>query len=257
MYRFLILLSFGALTGSAQAITCNFQFIGSGTIGPQAFTNAEIALSTVGLTSDVSVSTAPESVNLLNQSATIWVSGVGRFHINEPTGISLRTSPDDAAPGSSVSQAIDFTVSGQDLVSVTSVTTAPWDLLTTYFGLPGFGPTSSGTFGLNPPNGQLQNWNSLPVLTTDGSALNFYSTIGFIAMSFQAVFTPLGPCTGTPSGTVLDIEAEIGQALGEVPALSDINADGSVNVVDVKGLINGVLGCGVRSRTQGAFGSPW
>jgi hypothetical protein len=228
-------------------------FIGTGTIGTQAFTNAETAISTVGFTADVSGSTATGYVSLTSQSTSVWVSGVGTFQINEPTGISVQTAPSDVAPGTSVTQVIYLTISGQYVVSVTTVTTSPWDLSSTYFGAPVFGQTSSGSFGFNPPDGQLENWNRLPVLTTDGYTLNFDSTNGFVPMTFQAVLSAGVVCSRSPVGNVTDIQTVINEALGTAPATTNMNGDGVVNIVDVQLVTDSVLGCGVNSATLARF----
>ena len=250
MKRLILLLVFGVFTGSAQTLTCGFQFIGSGTIGSQAFTNSEIVISTVGLTADVVGSIAAGSISLTNQSASIWIAGAGTFQINEPAGISVQIAPIGAASGTSVTQVINLVISGQDVVSVTSMTTSPWDLSSTDFGNPVFGQTTGGSFGFNPPDGQLQNWNLLPVLTSDGFGLNLNSTNGLIPMTFQAVRNAGPACHGNPGGDGGVAQRLVYEALGIQPAIMDVNGDGVVNIEDIQNLIDAALGCGTPGTIQ-------
>lgn len=239
-----------AVAGNAQTLTCSFQFIGSGTAGAQAFLNADIVISTAGFTDGVSGSVAAGTETLATQTTSIWISGVGMFQINEPAGISVQTSPADAAPGASVTQVIDLVISGQAVVSVTLATTSPWNLSGTYFGPPIFGEAPNGAFGFNPPDGQLQNWNLLPVLTTDGFTLNLYSTSGLMPMAFGAVLNPGALCAGIPIGNVSDVRSLIDQVLGIQPAA----IDGNANVANVQSVIEGVLGCGTTGPTAATIG---
>jgi hypothetical protein len=250
MLRLLCLLIFTVCGACAQTLTCMFDFIGSGTIGTTTFTNAEVLITTVGFTANAIASTAAGSASLANDSASIVVYGVGTFHLSGPTGISSQLTPTDAAPGTSVNQAISFTVAGQPLVLLSAVTTSPWAMWNTYLGPPAFDQNSDGTFSLSPADGQLENWNSLPVITLDGYTINLYSTTGSIPVTFQALLSAGVPCPGTPNGDVSDVQAVVNEALGVEPATTDMNGDGIVSVVDVRAVTDAVLGCGATNLSQ-------
>jgi hypothetical protein len=48
--------------------------------------------------------------------------------------------------------------------------------------------------------------------------------------------------TQTVMGTVADVQRIINEALGGAPVESDLNSDGTINVVDIEIVINAVLG---------------
>jgi hypothetical protein len=231
MTAVVFLLTFGAFAGIAQTLTGTFQFVGSGTVGTQSFTNANITITTVGFTGNVSGSLASGFVYLTNYFTSILVVGAGTFQFAGQTFIDLEIAPSDAAPGTLVAQDIFFAgPEGQYLVWVTSTTTNPWNLL--------------GTFGFTTPSGATTNWNRFPIITSDGYTLNLYSTsAGWIPVAFQAVLTPGVPCAGTQIGNVADVRAVINESLGAAQADADINGDSVVNVVDVQLVTNAVLGC--------------
>ena len=246
---FLIL---SAAVTHAQTLTSTFMFVGTGTVGVQAFTNAEIAISTVGLAADVTGSLETGQVSLASQSTSIWISGVGSYQISEPAGLSVQVSPLDVAPGASATQAIDLSVSGQNVVSVTTETTTPWDLQGTYFAVPVFTQVAGGRLDFSPPAGQVQNWSNLPVLTSDGFVLNLATAEGFIPISFQSVRSGGLVCNGTPVGAVADIQTAINEALGLAPATAAMETDGIANIVPVERETEAVLGCGVTVTTPAA-----
>src|SRR5215831_10513320 len=84
--------------GTAQTLTCSFQFSGSGTIGTQKFTNAAITVTTVGDTSNRLSSGAGEYY-INNTSASISVSGIGTFQFKTPPPTGVFVNPANAAPG--------------------------------------------------------------------------------------------------------------------------------------------------------------
>ena len=44
------ILILGAVASTAQTLTCTFEFVGSGTVWTQSFTNANVTVTTVGFT---------------------------------------------------------------------------------------------------------------------------------------------------------------------------------------------------------------
>ena len=243
----LVVLTVFGCPSNATTLKCAFQFVGSGTIGTQTFTNAEIAISTVGDTADVTGAIGTGRVSMPTQSTAIWVSGVGTFEINEPAGVSVQTAPIGGSSGSTVTQLVTLTLSGEDVASVTSITSAPWDLLSSYIGLPAFGQGPDGSFEFNPPGGQLKNWAVLPVLTAEGYDVTLQSTSELIPMTFQALITL--SCSGTSEGSVAEVQAVVNEALGAQPVTVDLNGDGIVNVADIQAVTDFVLGCGTIRGT--------
>jgi probable HAF family extracellular repeat protein len=169
------ILTIGALAGTAQTLTCTFQFTGSGTLGAQAFTNAAVTITTVANTTNISGSLAAGSTSLTNASASILVAGVGGYYFTVPTSISVEVAPAGASPGRSVAEDISFSSFGTPLVVVTTVTTTPWNML-------------SALGQLITPNGELDQWNN-NAITTSGGTVNLYSTSGSIPVTVQAALT--------------------------------------------------------------------
>jgi hypothetical protein len=106
------LMTFGAFAGMAQTLTCMFQFTGSGTLGTQTFTNAAITVTTVGNTANRRVSTI-ESY-LINDSASIVISGVGTFQFTVPI-VTEAINQTPNVPGALVNEEFRFGISGQYL----------------------------------------------------------------------------------------------------------------------------------------------
>jgi hypothetical protein len=246
--RVVFLLTFGAFAGTAQTLTCTFQFVGSGTVGTQSFTNADITITTVAFTANINqyaYGPPPDVTIIGNTSTSIAISGVGTFQFLAATEVVVVTSPAGAASGTFALQAFELEFSG-DYVVVESTgsppTIGPWTTLTSY------GPVTLS-------EGYVAGWNVNPVITTSGYTLSVYTPGNYIPITFQAVFTPGVPCAGTPSGNVADVQEEINEALGTSPANADMNGDGVVNVVDVQLVTNAVLGCGVSGTTPASFRS--
>jgi hypothetical protein len=234
----------GAFAGKAQTLTCTFQFVASGTVGAQTFTKANITITTVGFTGNIT----PKEQGLVvisNTSASINISGVGTFQFVNATSVAVNIFPVKiAAPGTWVSEGFYFDSRGTpsgDLLSVGQITIAKgdeWNMLTSV------GPFSDYI--------TTQLWNYSPVLVSDGYTLNLYDGNSPFS-TFQAVLTPGVPCSGSPSGNVADVQAVLTESLGTTPADADLNGDGVINVVDVQLVTNAVLGCGVSGTTPASF----
>jgi hypothetical protein len=225
--------TFGAFAGMAQTLTCTFQFVASGTVGAQSFTNANITITTVGFTGNV---LASGSVNgpywrLTNALATINSFGIGTFQFMAATEIIAVETNDNSL--------VQTEAVGVALVPIPSLlnfqwevpTTGPWTMLTPIM------PSVSGV--------SVSGWNYTPVITTDGYTLNLYDE--FMPLTFQAALSPGVPCAGSAAGNATDVQAVINEALGAAPAITDMNGDGVVNVVDIQFVLNAVLGCGITT----------
>jgi len=153
---FLICLStLGAVAGVSQTLTSTFQFTGSGTLGTQAFTNAAITVTTVGNTANRQVSTV-ESY-LINDSASILISGIGTFQFTVPIVIeAINQTPN--VPGAVVNEEFRFGVSGQPLVGGTTHVSSLWNML-----------SSLGAITIS--SGYITGWKYAPI-TTGGGVLN-------------------------------------------------------------------------------------
>jgi hypothetical protein len=197
----------------------------------QSFTNANITITTIGFTAELTGAVSQGYASLDTDSTSILVSGVGTFQLMMPATISVSTIPSDVAPGTTVSEFLYFIESGVPLVGASTSTTTPWSMLGPV------GPISS-------LDGMLSEWNWAPVLTADGYTVNLYGAS--IQLTFQALLGPGVPCASSPSGNVADVQSVINEALGVAPADADTNGDGVVNVVDVQAVASAVLGCGVN-----------
>jgi hypothetical protein len=105
------LLTFGAVAGMAQTLTCTFQFIASGTLGTQTFTNAAITITT---TANRQPKLDSRQYSIVNDSVSISISEVGTFQFTAPdqtqitvvnTGLADRLPPGVPRKGS---MTIDF-----------------------------------------------------------------------------------------------------------------------------------------------------
>ena len=172
------LVMFGAFAGMAQTLTCTFQFTGSGTLGTHAFTNAAVIVTTVGKTANRQVS-AIESY-LINDSASIVISGVGTFQVTVPIVIeAINQTPN--VPGAVVNEEFRFGISGQYLVGGTTHVSELWNMLSS------FGP-------ITVPNGYITGWKYYSI-TTSGGILNLYDA------NPQVIFQ--STLSGTPPTPVL------------------------------------------------------
>jgi hypothetical protein len=171
-------LTFGAFAGTAQTLTCTFQFTGSGTLGTHTFTNTAITLTTVS--NSPSLVSGPQTI-VNNTAASIAISGLGTFQFTSPTAIAEIVSPPNSAPGSTVTESISFDAGG-NIYSIqlnrTIVNSNSWNMLSS------LGPITSG-------QSYISAWDVFPV-DTNGGRLNLYSVNG-VQLTFQAVFN------GTPS----------------------------------------------------------
>jgi hypothetical protein len=199
----IFLLTLGAFAGMAQTITCTFQFMGSGTIGAQTFTNAAITITTVGNTNAITVApignipiTASQAkYTLVNNSASVSVSGVGTFQFTVPTKINVTDNFTATQVPFQIPFQVSFTVGLSpvpneigyvDVLDVglvgESAFTNPWNMLTS------FGPITTA--------GMPSEWNINPI-TTNGGVMNVYD--GTPQVTFQSVVPGTIPQIPTPS----------------------------------------------------------
>jgi hypothetical protein len=173
------ILMLGAFAGMAQTLTCTFQFTGSGTLGTQAFTNAAITVTSVGNTGNRQLS-AIESY-LINDSASVVISGVGTFKFTVPIVIeAINQTPN--VSGAVVNEEFRFGISGQPLVGGTAHVRELWNMLSS------FGP-------ITVPSGYITGWKNYSI-TTSGGILNLYDANPQVI--FQATFS------GTPPAPTLN-----------------------------------------------------
>ena len=121
------LLTFGAFAGMAQTLTCTFQFVGSGTIGTQSFTNANMTITTVGFTANLELD-GLQSI-LINDSASVWISGLGTFDITVPFETQAISQTSDGPSGSVVDEQFSFGMIGGYLVEVITTVPTLWNML--------------------------------------------------------------------------------------------------------------------------------
>jgi hypothetical protein len=163
----------------AQTLTCTFQFTGSGSLGTQTFTNAAITVTTVGNTANRQVSTI-ESY-LINDSASIVISGVGTFQFTVPI-VTEAINQTPNVPGALVNEEFRFGISGQYLVGGTTHVSDLWTMLNS------FGPITI-------PAGYITGWKYQPI-TTGGGVLNLYDANPQV--TFQSTLTGAPPPPTTP-----------------------------------------------------------
>jgi hypothetical protein len=175
------LLTFGAFAGTlaAQTLTSTFQFVGSGTLGTHSFTNAAITVTTVGNTANRQVF-ALESY-LINDSASILISGVGAFQFTVPI-VTEAINQTQNVPGAVVNEEFRFGISGQYLVGGKVPVSGLWNMLSS------FGPITI-------PNGYVTGWNYSPIIT-NGGIMNLYDNNATV--TFQASVGGAPP-TSVPS----------------------------------------------------------
>jgi hypothetical protein len=162
-------LMFGASAGTAQTLTCTFQFTGSGTLGTQTFTNASVMITAVSTTVRNTGELVADS-----SSASLSIAGIGNFQFTGQTLTFETAAPYNLPPGSNVTETIGFGVLNGGMVSVNRpmTNTTLWNMLTS------IGPLTSG--------GAILNWNISPALTTGGT-LNIYTANPQV--TFQATLT--------------------------------------------------------------------
>jgi hypothetical protein len=168
---------FCTFAGNAQTLTCTFQFMGSGMIGTQTFTNAAITITTVGDASNRQTS-GPGEYYIDNTSASISISGVGSFQFKTPPPIGTFLSPSNPAPGTSVNQYFTFGSKfgfSTALLGGGSSTTNPWYMLSS------IGPVSL-------TGAAIMGWSISPI-PTSGGTINLYDTTTSLPMTFQATLT--------------------------------------------------------------------
>src|ERR1035438_10539452 len=141
-------LMLGAFAGMAQTLTSTFQFTASGTIGTHGFTNAAITVTTVGNTANRQVT--PIELYLINDSASILISGVGTFQFTVPIVIEAINQTQNV-PGATVNEEFRFGISGQYLVGGKVPVSGLWNMLSS------FGPITI-------PNGYITGWNYSPII---------------------------------------------------------------------------------------------
>jgi hypothetical protein len=188
------LLTLGAFAGTAQTLTCTFQFTGSGTLGTQAFTNAALTVTTVADTENRQTSGGGIGYYINNTSASISIAGVGTFQFKAPPPTAVMISPPNAAPGATVTEEflLGFqNMSGAMVAGAYLSTANPWNMLSS------IGPITA--------SGSLLQWNSFSPITSGGT-VNLYSAN--ISLTFQATFSGTPPTpTLTRSGVLSQIAA--------------------------------------------------
>lgn len=188
------LLAFGAFAGMAQTLTSTFQFNGTGTLGATTFTNAAITITTIGNTSKRQPNSGGYvGYSIVNDSASISISGIGAIQFTVPTNTMIKTWGNNIPGTGNTEWHFD---AGLAAVIATSSYNS-WDMLSS------IGP-------LNIPTGVTMSWSS-SVVTTTGGVLRFYDQNPPI--TFQATFsgTPPAP-TLTRSGVLSHIAAGGGWA---------------------------------------------
>jgi hypothetical protein len=188
------LLAFGAFAGMAQTLTSTFQFNGTGTLGATTFTNAAITITTIGNTSKRQPNSGGYvGYSIVNDSASISISGIGAIQFTVPTTTMIKTWGNNIPGTGNTEWHFD---AGLAAVIATSSYNS-WDMLSS------IGP-------LNIPTGVTMSWSS-SVVTTTGGVLRFYDQNPPI--TFQATFsgTPPAP-TLTRSGVLSHIAAGGGWA---------------------------------------------
>jgi hypothetical protein len=179
-----LLLAFGGLFAfsvNAATLTCTFQFLASGTIGAQSFTNAAVTLTTVGDTSNrlaSSVGYLPPNgyYSIPNESATISISGVGTFQFSSPAQSSISVLDLDFNANSGEVEIYFFAGSAR-VGSLNAYASLPWDML-----------SSLASFSTSPYS--ISGWSAEPVSTTGGT-INLSDTSSSVgSLTFQATITP-------------------------------------------------------------------
>ena len=190
------LLTFGAFAGTAQTLTCTFQFTGSGTLGTQMFTNAAITITTISNAVNPHWAAPTFPVNTVdNTSASVTITAIGSFQFSVPTSLFESTTPLNSAPGPTTVENISFGVPG-NYYMVTYVNTAAtslWNMVSSA------GPLTSSM-------GMITGWAGAS-MGTSGGTLSIYSA-NPTSVTFHSMYagTPLPP-TLTRSGVLSHIAA--------------------------------------------------
>jgi len=189
------LLALSSLAGMAQTITCTFQFSASGTIGTKAFTNATVMVTTVGSTANRQPN-GQAGYYIINDSASISISGVGAFQFTVPIFTYVAT-PGNNAPGTGRTligfgdaQSGNFT-SNAGLVDAILSGFNSWNMLDS------IAPIQTG--------GSIVQWNRETITTTGGTANLFDGNPQ--AITFQAAVSGTTPIPPTRSGVLSHVAA--------------------------------------------------
>ena len=178
----------GAFAGMAQTLTCTFQFIGTGTIGTRSFTNATVTVTTVGSTTSLQPN-GQAGYSLVNDSASISISGIGSFQFTVPL-FTFVSTPGNNAPGTGTTQVGFGNAQSGNLTSYAGV------IIEWFSGFNGWDMHSS--MGPIQLRGTILDW-SQTIIKTNGGVVNLYDQDYQIPLTitFQATLT------GTPPVPIL------------------------------------------------------
>jgi hypothetical protein len=118
---------FGAFAGMAQTLTSTFQFTGSGTVGTQQFTNAATTITTVSNVPGpppIVTGNYPNTIvtqTLINDSASISISGFGTSQFTVPTSIRLINGP-------GISNTLTFGSASGNLLTIAATEISRWNM---------------------------------------------------------------------------------------------------------------------------------